>query len=90
MSDCMTELFGPVATVHEFESADEAVAMANKADGILQAYVFSSDVKEAADMGRRLNSGLVSTRLVPSSTVHAPLTHQVAALTALHHNQCRS
>ncbi|WP_460141991.1 aldehyde dehydrogenase family protein [Pseudomonas sp. S2_E01] len=51
------EIFGPVLSILTYETDVEAVAMANDSVYGLQAYVFSTDVKRAQSIARRLEAG---------------------------------
>ncbi len=53
------EIFGPVVTVHPFDSEDEAVKMANSVRYGLSASVWTRDLDRAHRMGRRLETGMV-------------------------------
>ncbi len=53
------EIFGPVVTVHPFDSEDEAVEMANSVRYGLSASVWTRDLDRAHRMGRRLETGMV-------------------------------
>jgi aldehyde dehydrogenase (NAD+) len=53
------EIFGPVAMVHEFDTEDEAVALANRLDTGLVAGVYSRDISRALGTVRRLNFGSI-------------------------------
>ncbi|MDX1493637.1 MAG: aldehyde dehydrogenase family protein [Longimicrobiales bacterium] len=53
------ETFGPVACVTRVASVDEAVARANDTPFGLGAVVFGGDEERAAEVGRRLNAGMV-------------------------------
>lgn len=57
--DATTELFGPVLTLHPFASDEEALRLANAPEGGLDAYVFSSDIETALDLGSRIRAGEV-------------------------------
>ena len=59
MDDCLGECFGPVCTMFPFDTAEEAVALANRAPGMLQTYVYGRDIAEATRLGRQLFAGLV-------------------------------
>ncbi len=51
------EIFGPVATVHEYGSDAEAVALANQTRYGLEAYVVGSDTDRALDVARQIRAG---------------------------------
>ena len=53
------ETFGPVAAVVRVRDDDEAVEKANDSPYGLGAVVFGADERRAADVGRRLNSGMI-------------------------------
>ncbi|HEV8269206.1 MAG TPA: aldehyde dehydrogenase [Thermoanaerobaculia bacterium] len=53
------EIFGPVVTVHAFDSEDEAVAIANGVKYGLSASVFTRDLSRAHSVAARLESGMV-------------------------------
>ena len=53
------EIFGPVAVVIDFETEDEAVAIANGLDFGLVAGVYSRDISRALRLSRRLDFGSV-------------------------------
>ncbi len=53
------EIFGPVATLIPFSSEDEVVEMANSTRYGLSASLWTSDVKRAHRVARKLESGLV-------------------------------
>lgn len=61
------EVFGPVAPISTFETADEAVQKANSTEYGLQAAIHTGDYKMALKLARRIHSGSViindSTRL---------------------------
>lgn len=60
------EIFGPVVTLHEFDSVDEVFARVNKSRFGLQAGVFTHDLTTAFAAGRRLHTGGVIVGDVPS------------------------
>jgi vanillin dehydrogenase len=60
------ESFGPVVSVIEVDSVDDAVAVANDTEYGLAAAVFSRDVAKAMDVARRIQSGICH---INSSTV---------------------
>lgn len=53
------EIFGPVLSVSEFDSDDEAVEVANSSRYGLAAGVWSSNITRAKNLGSRLESGTV-------------------------------
>ncbi len=61
------EVFAPVAPITTFETADEAVEIANSSPYGLQSAIFTSDTKKALQMSRGIRAGAVmindSTRL---------------------------
>ena len=59
MTIAREEIFGPVLSVLEFESFDEAIAMANDTAYGLAAAVWTRDVKKAHQAARRLQAGTV-------------------------------
>ncbi|KAA1420748.1 aldehyde dehydrogenase [Mumia zhuanghuii] len=57
--DAVDEIFGPVATVHTYETDDEAVALANGTPYGLEGYVFGGDTDRALAVARRVRAGEV-------------------------------
>ncbi len=55
--DTVEEIFGPVATVHTFESEAEALAIANGSPYGLAAYVYSRNEQRAQAFARRVRCG---------------------------------
>lgn len=53
------EMFGPVATVHTYETEAEAVALANGTPFGLEGYVIGTDTDRALAMARRVRAGEV-------------------------------
>ncbi|WP_409180722.1 aldehyde dehydrogenase [Amycolatopsis sp. VS8301801F10] len=53
------EIFGPVLTVHTFDTEEEAVAIANNSDYGLNGSVFSADPEHALAVARRIRTGTV-------------------------------
>jgi acyl-CoA reductase-like NAD-dependent aldehyde dehydrogenase len=64
--DSLSEIFGPVATVHPYADLDEALALANGTDLGLEAYVFGGDEEAAMVFARQVRAGGVK---VNGSTV---------------------
>lgn len=60
------ESFGPLASIVEVDSVDDAVATANDTEYGLAAAVFSRDIAKAMDVARRIKSGICH---INSSTV---------------------
>jgi benzaldehyde dehydrogenase (NAD) len=52
------ESFGPVLSIIEVDSADEAVTVANDTEYGLSAAVFSSDTAAALELAQRIESGI--------------------------------
>ncbi len=66
------ETFGPIAPLFEFETEDEAVALANDTEFGLAGYFYSNDIRRAWRVAERLetgmvgiNTGLISTEVAP-------------------------
>ncbi|NEW38151.1 NAD-dependent succinate-semialdehyde dehydrogenase [Nocardia cyriacigeorgica] len=53
------EIFGPIAPLRTFRTADEAVAMANDTDAGLIGYVFAESISEALAVSERLETGMI-------------------------------
>lgn len=53
------EIFGPVLSIMAYDSLEQAIAMANRSDYGLQAYIFSSDTDLARRVASRLAVGTV-------------------------------
>ncbi|MHC4446576.1 MAG: aldehyde dehydrogenase family protein [Planctomycetota bacterium] len=54
-----SETFGPVACIARFRDVDEAVELANDTPFGLGAVVFGGDEAKAAEVGRRLDAGMI-------------------------------
>lgn len=63
------EVFGPVATVHAFDSVDEAISLANQAPYGLAAYVFGKR-DQACSVARQLECGMVKVNAVTLFSPH--------------------
>ena len=66
------EVFGPVLTVLPFETEEEAVAIANDTRFGLAAGVWTSDLKRAHRVARRLQAGTVWLNLYRAITFNSP------------------
>ncbi|MFE5852978.1 aldehyde dehydrogenase [Streptomyces sp. NPDC056500] len=56
---CREEVFGPVVTVHPFDTEDEAVAIANSVEFGLAAGFWTADSSRAHRVAKRLEAGVV-------------------------------
>lgn len=56
---CMEEIFGPILTVHTFETEEEALRIANQVDYGLAASVWTSDIRRGQRVARELEAGSV-------------------------------
>lgn len=54
------ETFGPVVTIHAYDTVDEVIALANDTDYGLNASIWGTDLKAAELVGRRIQSGNVN------------------------------
>lgn len=59
LSIATDEIFGPVAVIHTFETAEQAVALANRLDTGLVAGVYSRNISRALSITRKLDFGTV-------------------------------
>ncbi len=66
------EIFGPVLSVIEVESANEAISVANDTEYGLQASLFTSNVKRAHRMARDLQAGTVSVNCYGEGDISTP------------------
>lgn len=60
MAVCGEETFGPVVSLHPYETDNEAVDLANQGSYGLSASIWSKDTREAARLARRIRSGSVN------------------------------
>eukprot|EP00986_Skeletonema_menzelii_P008644 scaffold3738_cov151-Skeletonema_menzelii.AAC.15 len=67
-----TETFGPVVSVHTFDTEDEAVAMANASPVGLASYICTSDVSRIFRVSTALECGLVGVNEGIISSASAP------------------
>ena len=66
------EIFGPVLSIIEFDDPDEGVALANDSDYGLAAAVWTSDVRLAHRLSRRIRAGTVWVNTFDASDVTVP------------------
>lgn len=72
MSVAQQEIFGPVLSVIAFDDPEEAIAIANDSDFGLAASVFTSDVKVAHGVARRLRAGRVGINIHTATDYRVP------------------
>jgi glyceraldehyde-3-phosphate dehydrogenase (NADP+) len=60
------EIFAPVVVVHEVDSLDQAINIANDSDYGLQAGIFTADLHEAFEAIKRLDVGGITVNEVPT------------------------
>jgi acyl-CoA reductase-like NAD-dependent aldehyde dehydrogenase len=63
---CREEVFGPVCVVNQYESLDEAIALANGTRYGLQAGIFTADIRAALTAARNLEFGGVTVNEAPT------------------------
>lgn len=56
---CQEEIFGPFATLLEFDTLDEAIAIANRSPFGLAGYVWSEDIATALRCSREIRAGTI-------------------------------
>ncbi len=56
---CQEEIFGPVAVVMPFDTAEEALAIANGTDYGLAGYIWSESQRTVHDVAARLHTGMI-------------------------------
>lgn len=67
-----TEVFGPLLSVHEVDTIDEAVAVANDTPYALAAGLWTENLRQAHAVSRRLRAGTVSVNCVDALDVATP------------------
>ena len=66
MKVCAKEVFGPVVTVTEYDTLDEAIALANDTEYGLQAAIFTTNIAKALTAVQTLDFGGVLVNEVPT------------------------
>ncbi|ORA39192.1 aldehyde dehydrogenase family protein [Mycobacterium aquaticum] len=66
------ETFGPVVGVMAYDDLADAIAWANGTESGLAAYVYTQDLRQAHDLGRRLDFGNVAVNNVDAGIMNAP------------------
>lgn len=79
LSDCTPDMlimsdetFGPAVGIMPFAELDDAVRLANGTDAGLAAYVYTQDLTQTHDLGRRLDFGNVAVNNVDAGIMNAP------------------
>jgi len=72
MSIAQTEVFGPVLSVLPFDDEDDALRIANATQFGLAAGVWTSDLRRAHTMARKLRSGVVWVNTYRASSAQGP------------------
>ena len=65
-----SEIFGPVATVHDYGDLDAALAIANDNPYGLEAYVIGTDEDAAMDLARKIHAGGVKVNGTSPMSLH--------------------
>jgi succinate-semialdehyde dehydrogenase/glutarate-semialdehyde dehydrogenase len=66
------EIFGPVVTIVEFETEDEAIALANNTEYGLAAYVFTQNLARGQRLIDRIDTGMMGLNVGVISNAAAP------------------
>jgi len=66
------ETFGPLAPIFEFETEDEAVALANDTEFGLAGYFFSKDIGRVMRVAKKLQCGMIGVNTGKISASEAP------------------
>ena len=78
------EIFGPVASVHPYDSIDDALALANGTDYGLEAYVVGTDTDVAMDVARRIVAGGVKVNGASPMSLHLMAPRPAWGISGLH------
>ena len=78
------EIFGPVATVHTYDTVDEAIALANGTEYGLEAYVIGTDEDEAMVAARRIVAGGVKVNGASPMSLHLMAPRPAWGISGLH------
>jgi acyl-CoA reductase-like NAD-dependent aldehyde dehydrogenase len=83
-SDAATEIFGPVATVHSYDSVEDAVSLANGTEYGLEAYVVGADEDAAMAVARRVVAGGVKVNGASPISLHLMAPRPAWGVSGLH------
>jgi len=72
MSLAYEERFGPIMSIFEFESEEEAIAMANFPEYGLSSSIWSRNIKKAREIAHRMEAGVTSVNDIFSFALYAP------------------
>jgi len=79
-----TEIFGPVATVHPYDSVDEALQLANATPYGLEAYVYGTDEDAAMAFARQVRAGGVKVNGASPISLHLMAPRPAWGISGLH------
>lgn len=68
---CQEEIFGPFVTIQEFDTAEDAIAIANDSPFGLVSYVWTRDISKALSAAQAIQAGVV--------WVNTPMTRELRA-----------
>ena len=72
MKIAQEEIFGPVLSIITFSDIDEAISIANDTDYGLAASVYTTDIKTAHKLSRKIKAGTVSVNCFSEGDITAP------------------
>ncbi|MFA9564993.1 MAG: aldehyde dehydrogenase family protein, partial [Acidimicrobiales bacterium] len=78
------EIFGPVATVHPYDSVDEALQLANATPYGLEAYVYGTDEDAAMAFARQVRAGGVKVNGASPISLHLMAPRPAWGISGLH------